>query len=340
MGKIPKRLTIDDIAKLAGVSPTAVSFVINGKDGIGAATREKVNAVIEATGFRPNVTSRKLSFRKSFNIALIYPSSASPFSDLYYYEIARGLTEKFSEHEYNVVFASLNVTNSSHTELPKILKNRDADGAVLLQDMDLSILSDIDNLEIPYVLIDIHTNDFLHTHVSVDSEKSIYEAVKYLIKNGHKKIAFLGSDWLPSYYLQCLNGYQKALGEYNLPIHPSWIQKHANNQKGTEDCINTILECRERPTAICCMGDIYAIDAISIVKAMGLSVPKDMSFISIDDIILSRYIDPPLTTISYDKQLMGQIAAELLLGKIAGNFVESVIVESDTIIERMSVKLN
>ena len=333
----PKRLTIDDIAKMSGVSPTAVSFVLNGKNGISAATREKVSEVIKATGFRPNASSRRLSFQKSFNIALIYPSSASPFSDLYYYEISRGLTERLSEADYNVVFTHLKSSGKSDA-LPRILLQRDADGAILLQDMDASLLSEIDNLGIPFVMIDIHTPDRTHTHVSVDSEKSIYVAVKYLIAHGHTRIAFCGSDWLPSYYLQCLTGYQNALAEHNLPIQPAWIQKGANDRQGTEDCIDNILSCAEIPTAVCCVGDIHAIDAINAAKARGLSVPADLSFISIDDILLSRYIDPPLTTVGFDKPRMGQVAAELLLAKMTGAAVESVIVDSDQIIERKSVR--
>lgn len=337
MAKGQKRLKIDDIARLAGVSPTAVSFVLNGKDGISPATREKVNAVIEATGFSPNASSRRLSFQKSFNIALIYPPSASPFSDLYYYEIARGLTEKLSEKDYNVVFAGLHANGDGYS-LPKILLHHDADGAVLMQDMDPAIYTAIDNLGIPYILVDIHAPDRIHTHVSVDSEKSIYKAVIYLIEHGHVKIAFLGSDWLPSYYLQCLTGYQKALGEHNLTIHPAWLQKNANDQQGTENCMKAILACPDRPTAICCMGDIHAIDAMNAAKANGLSIPGDLSFISIDDILLSRYIDPPLTTVSYEKQHMGKIAAELLTGKMSGCEVGSLIVDSDKIIERQSVR--
>ncbi len=332
-----KRLTIDDIAKLAGVSPTAVSFVLNGKDGIGPATRDKVLGVIAATGFRPNASSRRLALKKSFNIALVYPSTASPFSDLYYYEIVRGLTEKFSEEDYNVVFASLKPTTTSN-RLPRILLERDADGVILLQDIDPAILKDIDELKIPYVLIDLHVPDTVHTHVSVDSEQSIYVAVKYLINHGHQDIAFCGSDFLPSYYLQCLTGYQKALSEDNLPIQAAWIQKSANDTESTIFCIRNILDCHKKPTAICCVGDIHAIDAMSEIQSRGLSVPEDISLISIDDILLSRYVNPPLTTVSYDKMNMGKTAAELLLAKISGNKVNSIIVNSDSIIERKSVK--
>lgn len=337
MSKKQKRLTIEDIARLSGVSPTAVSFVINGRDGIGAATREKVNAVIEATGFQPNASSRRLSFQKSFNVALVYPASASPFSDLYYYEISRGLTEKISEEGYNVVFAPLR-DSGNEMVLPNILLHRDADGAVILQDVSNTVLSGIDKLDIPYVMIDIHAPDRMHTHVSVDSETSIYIAVKYLIQHCHTKIAFLGSDWLPSYYLQCLTGYQKALSEHNLPIYPIWLQRNANDTASTQACMAQILSCPERPTAICCMGDIHAIDAMNTAKALGLPIPDALSFISIDDILLSRYVDPPLTTIGYDKLDMGRKAAELLLEKMLGNDVESIIVDSSTIIERKSVK--
>lgn len=337
MIKKPQKLTIKDIARLANVSPTAVSFVLNGKDGVSTATREKVHAVIAATNYRPNPSSLRLSYRKSFNIALVYPPSASPFADLYYYEIARGLTDQLSAAGYNVVFAKMQSTGKDHN-LPRILASNDADGIILLQDMDPASLSRIESLDIPFVMVDIHKPDLVHTHVSVDSEKSINAVVQYLINQGHTKIAFLGSDWLPGYYLQCLAGYQSALATNGLPIQAGWLQKSANSQVETAVCISRLLKCTEKPTAICCMGDAYAVDAIKFIKESGLSVPKDISIISIDDILLSQYIDPPLTTVRYDKEEMGQIAARLLLDKMAGKPVESVIVNSECIVERQSVR--
>lgn len=337
MNKTAKRMTIGDIAKIAGVSPTAVSFVINNHGGIGKETREKIKAVIEATGFEPNMSSRRLSSHKSFNIALVYPATASPFSDFFYYEIARGLTERFSEEDYNVVFSRLPIGKEMQS-LPNIIRRRDADGAVFFQDTDTAILSRMDETGIPYVLVDLHTPDKTHTHISVDSEQSIYTAVSYLISNGHTRIALLGSDWLYSYFVQCLAGYQRALEEYGLTIYPTWLQRGANNEQGTRECMNTILAAPVKPTAICCMGDIHAMTAINFAKTKGLQIPDELSFISIDDIILSQFIDPPLTTIGYDKRRMGLIAAELLLRKISGNDAESVIVDSTTVIERNSVK--
>jgi LacI family transcriptional regulator len=335
--KDPKRLTIADIARLSGVSPTAVSFVMNGREGVSEATRVKVNSFIEATGFRPNASSRRLSCKKSFNIAILYPPSASPFTDLYYFEVARGLTEKLSQEGFNVVVTSLDNSRDGIT-LPRILLHRDADGVVVLQDVDPSVLSGIDGLGIPYVLVDIHVQDRIHTHVSVDSEISIHTAMNYLIAHGHERIAFLGSDWLSSYYMQCVTGYRKALDERNLPIQPAWLQKDAFDTQHTEACMDAILSCPDRPSAVCCMGDMLAIDAMDLVKRRGLSIPEDLSFISIDDIILSRYVDPPLTTIVYDKLAMGRTAAELLLSKIAGNPVDSAILESGAIVERKTVK--
>lgn len=331
------KLTIKDIAKIANVSPTAVSFVINGKQGVSDVTRDKVKAVIAATNYQPNQSSLRLSYQKSFNIALVYPPSASPFSDLYYYEIARGLTNQLSEAGYNVVLANM-IQKGKEFHLPRILTSNDADGIILLQDMDSASLSRIEDLDIPFVMIDIHKSDRYHTHVSVDSEKSIYTVVKYLINKGHKKIAFLGSDWLPEYYLQCFAGYRKAIAESGLPILPCWMQKTTDGIAGTKNCITNLLSCPDRPTAVCCMGDVYAIEAIRLIKSYGHSVPDDFSIISIDDILLSTYIDPPLTTIQYDKENMGKIAADLLLSKMNGHSVDSVIVMSDRIIERQSVK--
>lgn len=337
MEKVLKRNTIKDIAKIAGVSPAAVSFVINDREGVSEATREKIKSIIKATGFQPNTSSRRLSSQKSFNIALVYPITASPFSDFFYNEIVKGLIDRFSKEDYNVVLSRLRMKDDKHL-LPNIIKRRDADGTIFLQDIDPVILSRMDETGIPYVLVDVHTLDYTHRHVSVDSEQSIYTAVNYLISQGHTKIGLLGTDWLHSYYMQCFTGYQRALEEHRLTMHPTWLQKNAKSKESIEKCMDNILSASIRPTAICCMGDIYAIQAMHYAKAQGLDIPEDLSFISIDDIILSRYVEPALTTIGYDKQQMGEIAAELLLNKIKGNETQSVIVKSDTIIERMSVK--
>lgn len=330
-----KKMTIKEIAKLSGVSPTAVSFVLNGKTGVSDSTREKVLSVIEMTNFVPNVASKRLTLKKSFNVALIYPASASPFTDMFYCEITAGLTEYLTEEKYNVVFVP--IQDASLTEVPDIIKIQDADGAIFLQRVDKLLLDKLDEMDFPYLLIDIHENDTKNIHVSLDCEKLVYEAAQYFISRGHQKLAFLGADWLPGYYIRCFGGYQRALGEAGLGIMPGWIQTGANDEEGVYRCMEQILSSPVLPTAVCCMSDMQAIQGIHYCQEKGFRVPEDLSFIGIDDIVLSRYITPPLTTLTYDKPGMGRTAGNLLLKKLNGEKTEPRIITEFGVAERKSV---
>lgn len=330
------KLTIKEIAKMAGVSPTAVSFVINNKEGVSEKTRRKVNEVIERTDFRPSLNSRRLFFKKSFNIALIIRNSASPFDNLFYFEIAKGLLEKSKEFGYNIVFSDISIENNNII-LPDIIKFNDTDGIIFLQDTESIILNEIDRLGIPYVVIDAHSINSDITSVNADYELSCYTATKFLIENGHKEIAFIGSSFIPEFYLQAFTGFKKALDEIQISIPSSWIQIDAKDEISSYQCMGKILQNPRMPTAIFCSGDIFAIGAIKYAKDNGYRVPEDISFIAVDDILLSRYVEPKLTTVRIDKEKMGRLAMELIIRKIGGEPAQSVIVESDNIIVRGTV---
>jgi DNA-binding LacI/PurR family transcriptional regulator len=125
--------------------------------------------------------------------------------------------------------------------------------------------------------------------------------------------------------------------ETQLPIYPGFIMNNVYDVDSAAECINKLMSLQIKPTAICCMSDMCAINSIQAAASLGLCVPKDLSFISIDDILLSRYVQPQLTTISYNKNEIGKEAAHLLMRKITGEVVESTVFQSDDILERKSV---
>lgn len=332
-----EKLTIKEIAKLAGVSPTAVSFVINNKKGVSENTRKKVTEVIEKTNFVPSLNSRRLFFKKSYNISLVIQQTSSPFSDLFYYEITNGILEKSKEFGYNIVFTDISIKDNL-VKIPDIIKYNDTDGIIFYQDTESAILREIDKLNIPYVIVDAHStsNDF--TSINADSELLAYTATKFLIEHGHVDIALICSSYIPEYYIQIFTGYKNALEEVRVSISPYWIQNNAFDELSAYNCMDNIFKNASKFSAVFCAGDIFAIGAIRCAKDKGYRVPEDISFIGIDDIILSRYIEPALTTIKIDKALMGRLAMDLLVKKINGNNVENIILESNNIVVRNSVK--
>lgn len=331
------KLTIKDIAKMAGVSKTVVSFVINNKPGVNAETRKKVNEIIQKTNFKPSMSSRRLIYQKSFNISIVIRKDSSPFSNLFYFEIAQGLLEKSKEFGYNIVFTDISETNGKIL-LPDIIVQRDTDGIIFLQDTEAAILNKMDQMGIPYIVVDAHSYNNHFTCISADYELSAYTAAMHLVENGHRDIAFICSSFVSNFYTQVFSGFRRALESNNISIPSSWIQMGAYDEASAYQCMEDILSRDVRPTAVFCAADMYAISAVRCAKNKGYRVPEDISFIGIDDIILAQYIEPALTTVRIDKVKMGNLAMEFLVKKINGESVESQTVDSDKLIIRDSVR--
>lgn len=330
------KLTIREIARMAGVSATAVSFVINNKEGISEETRKKVNEVIEKTNFKPSVNSRRLFFKKSFNISVVIRQTSSPFEDLFYFEVTKGLLAKSKEYGYNIVFTDISIQGNS-VIMPEIIELKDTDGIVFLNDTDKIILNEMDRRGIPYVVVDAHSTNPDVVSVNADYELSAYTSTRYLLDNGHRNLAFIGSSSHPEFYIQSFGGFKRAIEELQLSIPFSWLQTEAIDEESSYRCMERIIKSGQIPTAVFCPTDMFAIGAMKCCKDNGFKIPSEISFAAIDNIILSKYIEPKLTTIAIDMLQMGRLAMELIVRKINGEPAESVIVKSDNLIIRDSV---
>lgn len=335
-----EKTTIKEIAALAGVSPSAVSFVINGRGGVSPVTEQRILDIINKTGYAPNAASRQLTSKISHNIAILYPAAASPFSDLFYCEVTDGLVKGLTRSRYNAVFCPYQPDTLN--TIPDIILREDAAGAIFFQDVPPSLLTALTDRNFPFVILDSSApSDGLH-HVSLDCEHFIMTALEYLVKKGHSRIAFLGIQSPPAYYIRCFSGYQKALVHFSLPLEVSWIQQCSDRYSDTYSCMEQLWAAPAcRPTALCCSNDLAAAHAIQAASALKIEIPEQLSIISIDNTILSRHVKPALTSVHCSKQSMGQMAAELVLRKIEEPVEEAARQEyrkqTLTIVERESV---
>jgi len=328
------KATIKDIARRAMVSPTAVSMVLNGKKGLSSATTAKILATIKEMDYHPNAASQRLVHRRSFNIAFIYPGHMSPFSDLFYSGVAEGLTEELTGSHFNVVFVPL---PAKEGKIPDIINKQDADGAILLHDTPPFLLQRLVELGLPYLLLDWQSEANGHLNISLDCERSVHRAVMYLLHKGHKRIAFIGSESLPHYYLRCFTGYKDALDSAQLPIYTGWIHSGVSDVTTAAAALRKLQEMPEPASAICCMSDMCAIYALKAAAMLGIAVPRELSLIGIDDISVGPYTSPALTTISYNKKEIGKEAGRLLVRALGGESAESIVIGSDVIMERETV---
>lgn len=331
-------LTIADIAKIAGVSKSTVSFVLNNKEGISQKTRQKVLDVIKETNYRPTLNSRRLYFQKSFTIAVMFDSENRRFDNLFYLDIMSALLKRCTSYDYSLVYSEYSCQNDEIV-LPDNVLNNDVDGLVFLKDLPLAMASTVQNLGIPFVVVDAHADHESIPCIKVDYRLAAYTAVKHLIQKGHKQIGFVGNMHLPAFYTQIFSGFQKALREAGLPLELDWCFEKVYDRQSTEEYIAQLLREKELPTAIFCMEDILAIELIRYLHKNGVSVPDDISVIAIDDIILSNEIYPALTTVAIDKDLLGSSAIDVLMCLINDQEAASVSMSATQVVERESVKV-
>jgi DNA-binding LacI/PurR family transcriptional regulator len=335
------RLTIIDVARLAGVSPTAVSLAMNGKPGISEKTREKILSIISQVGFIPNESSRRLLLKRTGNVAILMSSDMSLLDQAFYAELNIQILRECENSHYNVIYCIATI-NGDEVALPNVIKSRDVDGILIMGYLDPRIINRVSSYECPVVIVDNSYPMPGICNVLFDYKKAAVTAMEYLIRCGHRKIGYIGSDIggiLQNFSQQTFEGYKSVLGKHQLSVPASWMQMQAQDERSAFAEMDKILKTNEWPTAILCSGDIYAIGAMKCIKARGLKIPDDISVIGIDDILLSQYVDPSLTTIRVDRKSLAEMAVSLLVSSIRKIPVPGqAICDVHQLVERQSVK--
>ena len=331
-------LTIRDIAKMAGVSPTAVSFVINNREGVSEETRRQVLDIIKRTGYTPNIHTRRLNLGKSFTIHVVLRHFEYPLHNQFALETLNGIFTASKAIGYSVIFTYVD-EKMGFEQVIESIRSKDCDGVILYQFADFSLISALRRENIPFVCIDCHVSkDSALPMVEVNYYEAAYKATKYLCDSGHKDIGFIGADVPQNYHTATFSGYLAALKEANQVCNPTWLFTTAAVEVSSEAEIGQFLRSITLPTAFFCAGDSYAIDTIRSAKAMGLRIPEDLSIIGLDDLLVSRYLDPPLTSLSFDKEGMGSKATELLYQIIQQQPFETINLFRTFVVPRGSVK--
>lgn len=333
------KLTIKEIAKIARVSPSAVSIVLNNRPGVSDETRQKISEIVEKLQYTPNPNSRRLLFNKTNNIAVLLKKDISPFENLFFSELNMVIVHECECLGYNLIFTSV-TADRNNIILPNVIKSYDVDGVIFYGDMDPLVINGIKKFDIPYIVVDAHFTASYFLSVYADYMEAAYTATNYLINLGHRKIAYIGNNFLANYNTQTFSGFKRAIEEHKIEIPINWIQFNSYDEEAAYQCMKSILTYEALPSAVFCSADIYAIGAMKCIKKHGLKIPDDISIIGIDDIILSRYVEPPLTTVKIDKEEMGKIAVNLLIKKIENKdqSIENQSVSSNNLIIRDSTK--
>jgi LacI family transcriptional regulator len=302
------KITIRDIAKLANVSPAAVSFALNGKPGISDQTRKRILDIVAQTNYKSS--SDKFS-SCSANIALLFRNNIPPLDRLFYSELNSNFIQACEKLPYNFLVAST-FFEDNKSAFSDCLRSADLDAIVAYGDISRDILPELNSLNIPILVLDSSRKEDNMLAVRVDYAAAAYTATQHLLDLGHKDIAYIGNDSLQDFNYLTFSGFQKATTEKGITLGMNRIQISVHDEESLIGCIEQALSGSKPPTALFCATDVYAIHAIRYLHTRGMHVPNDISVVGVDDISVSRFIIPSLTTVSIDREAMAQLGVELL----------------------------
>ena len=317
-GRIVK-ITINELAQLSGVSPSTVSRALNDDPVINVETKRKVIQVAQELNYTP-LRSRKRSSTRKRNkiIALMVTDISNPF----FPEIVHGVEDLAFEFGYSVSLWNTREDIEREKQYVETLKVSEVNGIILGSSrIKEERIREVTENDIPCVII----NRIIEGIPSVfaDYENGAYQATKYLVNLGHGRIALINgpANAQPSLWRE--KGFLRALKELGKEIEENLLSFNFPNVEGGYVATLKLLSIDNPPTAIFAYNDLVALGAMKAIREKNMLVSKDISLVGYDDIFLSAYLDPPLTTVSQPKYMMGKLAADLLFRLINGEKVKN-----------------
>jgi DNA-binding LacI/PurR family transcriptional regulator len=312
--------TIKYIARKAGVSIATVSRAMNGEDGVGPETRERIQIIARRLNYFPNLSARGLVARKPNAIGIVIPRmSEFAFSNPYYSEILKGIEKKTRESGHYLVFSF-----AEEDCYARMVQHQLAAGVIVLANrMDDPRVEEAWRMKVPMVLIPGDSRQPGIPSVDVDNTGAAVQAVDHLAGLGHRRIAFLNGPANSKYSLERLTGFRNGLKKCGLPLRKEFVMESDFTQQGGYEGTKRFLSLKNPPTALLVINDYSAMGALRAAKEMGFRVPEDVSLIGFGDVPFSSMTDPPLTTLREPFQEMGHEAASMLLKIVQGKKISS-----------------
>ncbi len=321
-------VTIKDVAKKAKVSIGTVSNVINNLETVSDKNKKKVLETIKELRYRHNKVAASLMKKKTSNIGLIVPDISSP----YYSDLIKGIYRTLEHNGFNVFLSGSGDSVEKEEKIIEDLLSSWIDGIILVpaysNDREIEY---INNIEVPMVIVNRELMGINKDLVVFDNFGGSYKAMNYLIGNDHEDIVVLAGPEYSISFENRLMGCKQALEEKNLYNDGLVFHGDYSAESGYK-CMKDALKNINSIDAVFASSDMIAFGAIKAIIEKGLRIPDDISLIGFGDIYLSKYINPPLTTVKRPFYEIGKISVEVLLKRISGSanlIPERVVVGGD-----------
>lgn len=312
-------VTIQDVARAAGVSVSTVSRVLNDKDDVAATTYERVQNIIAEMGYTSSLAAKSLRSRKTNVVGLIMPS----LEDSYTIEVMRGVNHGIIESHYDLlVYTSgdFRINNSAQKErhYASLLNNSLTDGVIIVAPVSNQFTTNG-----PLVAIDTNIETPGCPVVIATNRDGAITAMDYLLELGHRRIGFVGGRTDLQSGIRRLQGYLDSLEAAGIPADPALIQEGNFTWEAGYYCGQRLLTLDQRPTAIFAANDQSAFGVIRAAHELGLQIPRDVSIVGFDNVPEAAYHLPTgLTTVDQSVREMGLVATEMLIDMIDGKPLE------------------
>lgn len=307
-------MTIKDVARLAGVSITTVSQILNKKgDRFSPETRQKVLAVVKELDYKADYFAQNMVSKQTKTIGMVVPD----ITDLFFSKVIEGVEKHLNELGFMIILCNSNHSSEKENLYIEELLHRSVEGIILASPNPIhlpKLKNEDGSNKIPHILIDRGINKRDEGQLITNEFQGAYEAVEHLVNLGHREIGMLSNE--TSFYeiTDRFYGYKKCLADYQIPFQEEWIVSKNLTIKGGYEGAQQLLQ--QNITALFCGNDQMAIGAYRAINEAGKQIPKDISVIGYDGLEITDYLVPSLTTVAQPIFEIGYFAAKFLIDHI------------------------
>ncbi|WP_411334021.1 LacI family DNA-binding transcriptional regulator [Metabacillus indicus] len=334
-------ITMQDIADKLNVSKALVSKALSNKPGVNVKTKEKIRLIAMEMGYSFNSSKSFVPDSQTGNMAVLLPRKF--YEDLEYWGILlQGIEYELQKYDFSMMISTIDAESADGLQLPICIENRKVDGALILGNIPLSIITGVQTYGMPIVLVDSINFSSHFDHVLTQNFYGSYEAANFVLEKGFKRVAFVGDESFSWSFSERLRGYKAAIAERTALPSKSVIESSVLTGIGgdyvNDEFEKKLLDVLKEGTQPCFVAanDPVALECIRIAERNGFSCPADFSIIGFDNISKAQWND--LTTVDVDKKGIAQKAVELMIGRLReteGRTVQMML--STEIIERKTV---
>jgi LacI family transcriptional regulator len=303
-------MNLEQVARRAKVSTATVSRVLNNASVVKSSTRARVVKAIEELKYHPNLHARSLAGGKSKTLGVIVSNLENPF----FFDIYKTIEADAHARGFEVVMANTDYRSEQLVTSVRLMIGRRVMGlAAIVSEMAPELMDELTESRTPVVFYDVGTSRQNVTNIRVDYRRGIEKVVDYLHSLGHRRLGFIGHHAVLAPLNERLNAVLDAVAR--IPSMEVRSAADADNLEGGRQATRALLSTGYQPTAIICVNDVTAVGALRELRERGLRVPQDISVTGFDNVKLSEFCYPALTTVHIPRERIGHIISDCLIPK-------------------------